>query len=82
MNDEHFMRRARNDLLLACDWTQIQDAQLTPERKAEWAEYRQQLRDLPSNPEFPVCPWPVMPGGRVNPEDKIEPIVGDSYGGP
>ena len=38
----------RNGKLRACDWTQIPDSPLTEEKKAEWATYRQTLRDLPS----------------------------------
>jgi len=40
------LRATRNALLLACDWTQIADC--TIPKKAEWATYRQTLRDLPS----------------------------------
>jgi hypothetical protein len=40
------LRATRNSLLLACDWTQIADC--TIPKKAEWATYRQTLRDFPS----------------------------------
>ena len=40
------IRGQRNSLLAACDWTQIADC--TIPKKAEWATYRQTLRDLPS----------------------------------
>ena len=40
------LRSTRNALLLACDWTQIADC--TIPKKAEWATYRQTLRDFPS----------------------------------
>ena len=40
------IRGTRNSLLSACDWTQIPDC--TIPKKAEWATYRQTLRDLPS----------------------------------
>jgi hypothetical protein len=30
------------------DWTQTEDSPLTDAKKAEWATYRQALRDLPS----------------------------------
>ena len=39
----------RNGKLRACDWTQIPDSPLTEEKKAEWATYRQALRDIPNN---------------------------------
>jgi hypothetical protein len=37
----------RDYLLLHSDYTQLPDAPLTTEQKAEWATYRQQLRDYP-----------------------------------
>jgi hypothetical protein len=40
------LRANRNALLLSCDWTQISDC--TIPKKAEWATYRQTLRDFPS----------------------------------
>lgn len=40
------IRGTRNQLLNVCDWTQAVDC--TIPKKAEWASYRQQLRDLPS----------------------------------
>ena len=43
------LRAQRNRKLYACDWTQTADSPLTDEKKAEWASYRQGLRDVPSN---------------------------------
>lgn len=43
------MRKLRNVFLRASDWTQMADSPLTSEKKAEWATYRQALRDLPNN---------------------------------
>lgn len=43
------IRDKRNMLLLESDWTQTLDAPLTADKKAEWAAYRQQLRDLTEN---------------------------------
>jgi hypothetical protein len=53
-NAEFELRRLRNAFLRECDWTQFADSPLTAEQKAEWATYRQALRDLPanSNPSF------------------------------
>ena len=42
------MRIARNDLLAASDWTQMPDSPLADNKKAEWATYRQALRDFPA----------------------------------
>ena len=40
------VRSMRNNELTASDWTQLPDSPLTPEIKAEWAVYRQALRDV------------------------------------
>lgn len=40
------IRRKRNFLLDTSDWTQMPDSPLSSEKKAEWAAYRQQLRDI------------------------------------
>ena len=41
------LRTQRNSLLQQSDWTQLQDAHLSAEKKSAWADYRQALRDLP-----------------------------------
>lgn len=41
------IRGLRNYLLQSSDWTQTVDSPLTVSKKAEWATYRQQLRDMP-----------------------------------
>lgn len=56
------VRRQRDALLRACDWTQIPDNALTVELRQDWADYRQALRDLPEHPDFPDCEWPTPPG--------------------
>ena len=56
-------RRHRNMVLRACDWTQSPDSPLSEPMKALWAAYRQSLRDLPNDPEFPNCAWPEPPAG-------------------
>jgi hypothetical protein len=43
------IRYRRNMRLKNCDWTQAIDSPLSVEKKAEWSNYRQQLRDLPAN---------------------------------
>ena len=43
------IRQKRNDLLIASDWTQVNDSPLSDTKKAEWSTYRQELRDLPSS---------------------------------
>jgi hypothetical protein len=61
------LRATRNALLLACDWTQIADC--TIPKKAEWATYRQTLRDFPStvSDARSTIDWPHNP-------DWVEPI--------
>lgn len=52
----------RNIMLAECDWTQAADSPLSEAKKAEWATYRQQLRDLPANTSDPANPtWPTPP---------------------
>ena len=42
------IRSKRDALLTSCDWTQLSDSPLEPEKKVLWATYRQSLRDLPN----------------------------------
>lgn len=53
------MRQQRTDKLKDSDWTQVADA---PVDKAAWAAYRQALRDITAQPDFPwTINWPVAP---------------------
>lgn len=55
-------RRFRNVLLANSDWSQLPDAPLSTEKKALWTAYRQELRDITSNPGFPVYhKFPITP---------------------
>lgn len=47
------VRQQRNALLTATDFTQLSDAALTDEEKARFAAYRQYLRDISRDEEFP-----------------------------
>lgn len=40
------IRQRRAQLLAWSDWTQMADSPLTPEKKAAWAAYRQELRNM------------------------------------
>lgn len=52
-------RAKRDALLLASDWTQVADA---PVDKAAWAAYRDALRKLPEQNNFPAnIVWPNQP---------------------
>jgi hypothetical protein len=60
--DLAIFRGGRDELLKSSDWTQAADSPLTDAKKAEWATYRQQLRDLPANTSDPANPtWPTPP---------------------
>ena len=43
------IRATRRNKLAESDWTQAADSPLNESKKAEWATYRQALRDLPQN---------------------------------
>ena len=56
------LRETRDVLLNQSDWTRMDDNQLSSDKKAEWATYRQTLRDLPANTADPSNPtWPTKP---------------------
>lgn len=58
----HELRTERNSRLSACDWTQLQDARLSLEKKQAWVDYRQALRDLPETVTDPMAVvWPLAP---------------------
>jgi hypothetical protein len=65
--DESYMshlREQRDQKLVDSDWTQASDytSPLADDKKAEWATYRQALRDLPENTDDPATPtWPEKP---------------------
>lgn len=53
------LRKERNALLGATDFTQLSDS---PVDKKAWEEYRKALRDLPENTTDPFDPvWPIPP---------------------
>ena len=56
-------RDLRNNLLVSSDWTQVADCVLTAEKVAEWATYRQALRDYPSQSDrkSTLPEWPTPP---------------------
>ncbi len=49
------MRKYRNQLLSASDWTQLADSPLSKTEKTKWAKYRQNLRDIIDTEK----PWTV-----------------------
>ena len=59
---ESQVRGQRNYMLFQCDWTRLDDVLLTESQRAAWATYRQALRDITAQPEFPwTVNWPVQP---------------------
>jgi hypothetical protein len=59
------IRQQRIGLLSSSDWTQTVDSPLSAEKKAEWAAYRQALRDLPDTGanvnSIDDVVWPTQP---------------------
>jgi hypothetical protein len=56
------VRQQRNELLTASDWTQFTDSPLGVDAKLAWALYRESLRMVPEQPNFPWdVDWPVPP---------------------
>ena len=60
VRDERYMR------LSPTDWTVLPDSPLSDSKKAEWATYRQTLRDIPANIDaeartLAAVSWPTIP---------------------
>jgi len=56
------IREGRDILLSKSDWTQMPDVTLTDDKKSAWLAYRQDLRDLTNQPNFPwEFNWPIKP---------------------
>jgi hypothetical protein len=57
------LRKKRDDLLAKTDKYALPDwPHASLEKQREWLDYRQALRDLPSNTEDPANPvWPTVP---------------------
>lgn len=60
-NDPQEARRQRNILLAETDFTQLPDVPITTAKRAEFATYRQALRDLPTQSGWPNMAWPARP---------------------
>ena len=60
------LRQQRTIKLVLSDWTQMADSPLTDEKKAEWATYRQSLRDITEDVSDSLDAlenfgWPIQP---------------------
>ena len=55
------MRKRRDDLLKESDWVVVKAFETNTTIPAEWATYRQALRDIPQQPDFPTnINWPEL----------------------
>jgi hypothetical protein len=64
-NSEKIIRLVRDQLLNHTDWTQAADAPLTDTVKQNFAAYRQTLRDITSDPDYPdSVTFPPMPSTK------------------
>ena len=66
----------RNFLLMDSDWTQLGDAQLTTQQKADWVTYRQKLRDIPQEQSESSAATVVF---QVTPKKHAEMNDGKDY---
>jgi len=56
------VRDERDKKLNLCDWTQMPDSPLSDADKTLWQTYRQALRDVPAQTNFPTdITWPTEP---------------------
>jgi len=55
------VRRQRETLIAATDWTALPDSPLTPEQRSSFIEYRQALRDITDQPDPTNIVWPTPP---------------------
>lgn len=55
------LKITRNALLIESDWTQLDDSPFTGEKRIEWQNYRQALRDLTNSSDLNNIVWPVQP---------------------
>lgn len=62
------LRRERDRLLAASDYTQMPDAPLTAAQRNAWRSYRQSLRDLPATDPASLV-WPTAPNSTPQHEE-------------
>lgn len=55
------LRATRDTLLTDSDWTQLSDSPLSKQKKTEWKNYRQALRDLTNLDDLTSIVWPTQP---------------------
>lgn len=55
------VRKQRDELLAQTDWIVIKAMEQDKQVESEWTIYRQALRDITNNPDFPNVEFPVKP---------------------
>lgn len=60
------MRKLRDELLASTDWTASSDLKMSDEMKV----YRQALRDVPAQENFPEVTWPEFEGDPLAPVEE------------
>lgn len=69
-------RDKRSALLAETDWAMLSDVRLSSDVQAEYALYRQALRDLTQQEGFPEkIMWPELPQQKKNRFNKSKPVV-------
>ena len=75
------IRKKRDELLRACDYTTGNDYPATDSEREAWRDYRQALRDVPEQPGFPWdVNWPSRPD-REKADDTILATIDELLGG-
>ena len=62
----NWVRKPRDYELAMSDWTQLPDSPLSAAKKAEWAEYRQKLRDMTTQYANIQSPSEIVPPTKPN----------------
>jgi hypothetical protein len=57
----NIVRQLRNQYLLESDWTQLQDTPFAENKREEWVQYRQLLRDITAQSDPFNIIWPTKP---------------------
>lgn len=58
----HHLRQERDLALRQTDWTQMPDAEIDPQQRQAWIDYRRALRRLPQeHPDGRNVVWPTQP---------------------
>lgn len=64
------IRKIRDQLLTDCDWVTVRATDTNTAIPQEWLDYRQALRDVSSQTDFPhVVVWPTDPNGYTYGEE-------------